>query len=107
MPTDNNPQEEAAPQQVIDMSNIFVQFDGEALLAKLREIDVLDQHNEKIVRLVRNQLLNQTDWTQTVDAPLAPEVKQTFAEYRQQLRDITAHPDYPNSVTLPPIPPTK
>jgi hypothetical protein len=107
MPTDNTPQEESAPQHTVDMSNIFVKFDGDALLAKLRELDVLNQHNEKIVKLVRNQLLNQTDWTQTVDAPLAPEVKQTFAEYRQELRDITAHPDYPDNVTLPPIPPTK
>ena len=107
MPNDSTPLEESALQHVVDMSNIFVKFDPDGLLTKLREIDVLNQHNEKIVKLVRNQILNETDWTQTIDAPLTPEVKQTFAEYRQQLRDITAHPDYPDNVTLPPIPPTK
>ena len=110
MPTDNT--DNAAIEQTtapiaVDMSNIFAKFDADALITKLREIDATNAHSEKIVKLVRNQLLNQTDWTQTVDAPLTPEVKQTFADYRQELRDITSHPDYPDNVTLPPIPPTK
>jgi hypothetical protein len=92
---------------VVDMSRIFVKFDAESLLTQLRALDVNNENSEKIVKLVRDQLLSHTDWTQTVDAPLASEVKQNFAIYRQTLRDITSHPDYPNNVTLPPIPSTK
>jgi hypothetical protein len=92
---------------VVDMSRIFVKFDAENLLMQLRALDVNNQNSEKIVRLVRDQLLNHTDWTQATDAPLTDTVKQNFATYRQTLRDITNHPDYPNSVVFSPIPSTK
>jgi hypothetical protein len=92
---------------VVDMSRIFAKFDAESLLQQLRSIDVTVSNSEKIVRLVRDQLLNHTDWTQAADAPLTDTVKQNFATYRQALRDITSHPDYPDSVTFPPMPSTK
>lgn len=37
----------------------------------------------------RNRLISQTDWTQLNDNQLTAEEKQAFADYRQQLRDIT------------------
>ena len=40
------------------------------------------------VRGKRNLLLAQTDWTQLPDAPLTEEQKQSWADYRQQLRDL-------------------
>jgi len=39
------------------------------------------------VRSQRDALLVQSDWTQVADAPLTSEVKTTWAEYRQALRD--------------------
>lgn len=45
-----------------------------------------------------------SDWTQLVDSPLTPEKKQEWAEYRQQLRDITEQEHFP-FVQLP-FPPT-
>jgi hypothetical protein len=99
--------EPEVPPRIVDMTQIFTTFNPDGLLEQLRSLDVNNTYSDKIVKLVRNQLLNHTDWTQTVDAPLAPEVKQTFAEYRQELRDITTHPDYPDNVTLPPMPSTK
>jgi hypothetical protein len=42
------------------------------------------------LRLKRNQLLWQTDFTQLLDAPLTVEKKQEYAEYRQLLRDLPA-----------------
>lgn len=99
------PQE--APPHVVDMSRIFVKFDADSLLAQLRALDTTNANSEKIVRLVRDQLLSHTDWTQAADSPLSPEIKQNFAVFRQTLRDITTDPDYPDNVVFPPIPSTK
>ena len=42
------------------------------------------------IRRIRNDLLSESDWTQTVeDAPLTEEMKAEWATYRQELRDIT------------------
>lgn len=40
------------------------------------------------VRGSRNFLLQQSDWTQLVDAPVNDEEKELWASYRQELRDI-------------------
>lgn len=50
----------------------------------------------------RSMLLQQSDWTQLPDVPLI--TQQKWLDYRQQLRDITLQPDYPNNVVWP-IPP--
>lgn len=50
----------------------------------------------------RNYLLQSSDWTQLPDVPLSD--KEAWAEYRQQLRDLTSQPDFPN-VIIWPIPP--
>jgi hypothetical protein len=42
------------------------------------------------VRNIRNYNLQQSDWTQVVDAPLTNEKKALWATYRQQLRDMPA-----------------
>ena len=41
------------------------------------------------LRAKRNQLLADCDWTQFADSPLTAEQKFVYADYRQQLRDIT------------------
>jgi len=91
---------------VVDMSNLFTPFDGNKLLAQLQQMDINKQHLDKSVVLVRNQMLAQTDWTQAVDAPLSSEVVANFKNFRQTLRDLPEHPDFPN-ITLPIIPSTK
>ena len=40
------------------------------------------------IRLQRNYLLGQTDWTALNDVPLSPEEKTAYENYRQQLRDF-------------------
>ena len=40
------------------------------------------------IRLQRNYLLKQTDWTALNDVPLSPEEKTAYENYRQQLRDF-------------------
>tara|TARA_R100001163_G_scaffold65766_1_gene64640 strand:+ start:8234 stop:8467 length:234 start_codon:yes stop_codon:yes gene_type:complete len=43
----------------------------------------------------RNEALQETDWTQTLDAPLSDGLRATYQEYRQALRDITQHENWP------------
>lgn len=50
------------------------------------------------VRLQRNRLLSESDWTQLPDAPVDIAL---WATYRQQLRDITAQSGFPLEVTWP------
>jgi hypothetical protein len=42
------------------------------------------------IRNNRNVRLQLSDWTQLPDSPLTSEQRTAWAEYRQQLRDITA-----------------
>lgn len=50
------------------------------------------------VRAQRNGKLKDSDWTQVADAPVD---KAAWATYRQTLRDITAQPGFPWTVTWP------
>ena len=40
------------------------------------------------MRLERDSMLEQSDWTQFVDSPLSDSKKAEWATYRQQLRDF-------------------
>lgn len=42
-----------------------------------------------ILRSIRNNLLQQCDWTQLPDSPLTDAKRAEWATYRQALRDIT------------------
>lgn len=50
------------------------------------------------VRTARNQLLTDTDWTQTLDAPVN---REAWSIYRQQLRDLSGQTDFPWEVNWP------
>lgn len=52
----------------------------------------------------RQKLLLDSDYTQLPDVPLTD--KQSWADYRQQLRDITSQPNFPNDIIWP-TPPTE
>ena len=52
------------------------------------------------VRIQRDQLLKQTDWTQVPDAPVD---QAAWAAYRKALRDVTKEPD-PLNLTWPVAP---
>ena len=57
----------------------------------------------QIVRLRRNQLLTDSDWTDTLSAKarLGEAKYNEWQVYRQALRDITAQPNFPTDVTWP------
>jgi hypothetical protein len=54
---------------------------------------------ENTVKAQRNQLLQQSDWTQLSD--ISAETKEAWAVYRQALRDITDQPGYPFNIVWP------
>jgi len=47
-----------------------------------------DDSYDNQMRECRNGLLDASDWTQTLDAPLTDQQRQAWAAYRQQLRDF-------------------
>lgn len=53
------------------------------------------------IRAQRNLKLTESDWTQSNDSPLSDESKLAWAQYRQELRDITSQEGYPHNVTWP------
>lgn len=52
----------------------------------------------EMVRQKRNELLSSSDWTQLPDAPVD---KITWANYRQELRDVTTQSGFPLEVIWP------
>lgn len=56
---------------------------------------------EQQVRNQRNSLLRQSDWTQTIDAPLTQSEQLQWQTYRQALRDITNQPGFPENIEWP------
>ena len=53
------------------------------------------------VRSERNNMIAACDWTQLDDTPMTNTQKQTWAVYRQSLRDITAQSGFPWNVVWP------
>jgi hypothetical protein len=51
------------------------------------------------IRQQRDRLLAKTDWTQGRD--ILETVSQKYVDYRQQLRDITSQPGFPEQVIWP------
>ena len=45
---------------------------------------------------LRGSLLKASDWTQLPDSPLSSDKKTEYQTYRQALRDITTHSNWPN-----------
>lgn len=53
-----------------------------------------DENRAYMLRKVRNAFLLETDWTQQPDVPEATRTK--WQSYRQALRDIPTHENFPN-----------
>jgi hypothetical protein len=68
------------------------------------EIQLPDEVKWTSIRLHRNQLLKDCDWTQLPDAPLSLEEKQAWSDYRQALRNIPQDFATPDEVVFPETP---
>ena len=56
---------------------------------------------EAQIREQRNKLLSESDWTQIPDNPLSQSERESWAAYRQQLRDIPEQAGFPTNITWP------
>lgn len=78
----------------------FILEDGQSIIEGIYEVSeykIIDASPVEqsidfweTIRLQRNELLNQSDWTQVNDSPLSDSKKQEWATYRQSLRDLPA-----------------
>ena len=57
---------------------------------------LLNENADASNRKMRVRFLNECDWTQMPDSPIAETAKASWAEYRQALRDITSHANWPH-----------
>jgi len=55
-------------------------------------------------RALRDRRLAASDWTQMLDAPLAPARRAVWAAYRQALRNVPAQAGFPTNVAWPVAP---
>lgn len=61
-----------------------------------------DEEVAFLVRMERDKLLRESDWTQNADIPQA--LKDKWAPYRQALRDLPAQTGFPKNVVFPALP---
>ncbi len=60
-------------------------------------IDPISQPSQETISIAfRNSLLGMSDWTQLKDVPLTDVKKAEWGTYRQSLRDITTHANWPD-----------
>jgi len=64
----------------------------------LTVIGISDEEVMEAVRLKRNLLLKESDWTQFPDSPLSTEKRAEWSLYRQALRDLPANVNIKNVV---------
>ena len=77
----------------------IVQDNMEVWLAYAKQQETDNQ--AQAVRDKRDKLLADTDWTQTDDAPLSGDSKESMRKYRQSLRDITSQSGFPQEIKWP------
>lgn len=61
----------------------------------------VEEVRAKRIRMLRNRLLAESDWTQLSDVSLSAEKKAEWTTYRQQLRDITSVIGFPMTIEFP------
>ena len=64
-------------------------------------LNPLEDQKINFIKRERNLLLQQSDWTQLPDVSLTEEQKGNWVTYRQQLRDITNQPGFPDNIIWP------
>lgn len=67
---------------------------------QIRENAISIDERSAFAREKRNQFLQKTDFTQTLDAPFTAAEKARYAAYRAYLRAIPESPDFPNMAVM-------
>ena len=61
----------------------------------------IDTEAATSVRVERDKLIAESDWTQLADSQLSDSVKATWVTYRQALRDLPTASGFPHTMTWP------
>ena len=67
----------------------------------VEDTDFINEITLDEIRVERNELLAQSDWTQSPDSPLSDSKKTEWATYRQNLRDLPGTISDPSNVSFP------
>lgn len=88
------------------MTNYHATVFGKEAITSEEEIELQNRKDQWASELIaiksnkartsRNNLLQQSDWTQILDTTLTDEQKTAWQTYRQALRDITLHENFPD-----------
>ena len=77
------------------------------------KIEIYNQQDDKqithdqwltIARWWRNALLTESDWSQVSDNPLSEIQRESWRQYRQELRNITDSVSNPKDIVFPDLP---
>lgn len=91
---------------ITDSKNIpsdFIEISEEEAIA-LQSGNINQDILKESIRSQRDSLLQKSDWTQMSDVPLLPSDKLKWMIYRNELRNITLQPTFPDSVIWPSAP---
>tara|TARA_B100000575_G_scaffold242127_1_gene205385 strand:- start:249 stop:644 length:396 start_codon:yes stop_codon:yes gene_type:complete len=86
---------ENSPNGVTNYSEYSLSEDGNSIIETVKEFSNTIDYSLRN-RSIRNELLTLTDWTQLADSPFSDSKKAEWVTYRQALRDITSHSNWPN-----------
>lgn len=75
----------------------YVVSDGK-VVDRVYDQELKFEEESSQVKLLRDSMLLQSDWTQLPDSPVD---KSAWAEYRQALRDLTSQEGFPSNVNWP------
>ena len=75
--------------------------ESDSVIQELLEITNYAETILQEIRLMRNKLLMESDWTQLSDSPLSQEERDLWSIYRQELRDIPE--SVPSNTSFPDI----
>ena len=78
-----------------------VYFNSDGTESSVTGSDAVKQKKMEDLRAMRNQMLMDTDWTQSPDSPFTDSEKTSWKTYRQSLRDITDSATSLDDVTWP------
>tara|TARA_R110000822_G_scaffold307858_1_gene435308 strand:- start:72 stop:449 length:378 start_codon:yes stop_codon:yes gene_type:complete len=79
-------------------SNVYTLVDGQVQVGSEPEVVIPESVLWRDLRITRNKLLLNSDWTQVSDSPVS---KSDWATYRQSLRDLPSNTEDPSNVNWP------
>jgi hypothetical protein len=78
--------------------------DREDILIQKDESAITNEHWWAIARGWRDALLRESDWSQVADNALTASQRESWREYRQELRDLSDNYADPKKIVFPDLP---